>query len=169
MRATKHHDTNTALRQSFDEMRTRSFFPSHKISNVPSARSYSTILRLFDSALTRGSIAVCADVVAMTSKHFSKLNVSNLITVSAFKGAVIRQTTPKLLRIADRFNQFDSCQIISCQNYQNTLKFYNNFLTKSQCDLHVSVWADIGMMYFAKMSSLYSVENTDFDSGVITS
>ena len=169
MRATKHHDIKTALRQSFDEMRTRSFFPSHKISNVPSARSYYTILRLFGSALTRSSIAVCADMAAMTSKHFSKLNVSTLITVSAFKGAVIRQTTPNLLHIAERFNRFDSCQTVSCQNHQNTLKLYDNFLTKSPCVLHHQTRTVRPRIYFEKTASLYSVETTDFDSGVITS
>ena len=139
------------------------------MNKMPSARSYSTSLRFFRSALTRGSIAICADVVAMTSRHFSKLNVSNLITDSAFKGAVIRQTTPKLLRIAERFNQFDSCQTVSCQNYQNTLKLYDNFLTKSPCDLHHQTRTVRRRMYFEKISSLYSVETTDFDSGVITS
>lgn len=169
MRATRHHDIDTALRQSFDEMRTRSFFPSHKISKVPSTRSYSTILRFLRSAVTRGSIAICADVVAMTSRHFSKLNVSSLITVSALRGVVIRQTTPNLLHIAERFNQFASCQSISCQNYQKALKLYDTFLTKSPCDLHHQTRTVTPRMYLEKISSLYSVENTDFDSGVITS
>jgi len=117
----------------------------------------------------RGYIAVCANVVAMTSKHFSKLNVSTLITVSAFKGAVIRQTTPNLLRIAERFNRFDSCQSFSCQNRQKALKLYDNFLTKSPCNLHYQTRTVRPRIYFEKTSSLYSVETTDFDSGVITS
>ena len=165
MRATKHHDIDTALRQSLDEMRTRSFFPSHKISNVPSARSYSTILRFLRSAVTRGSIAICADVVAMTSRHLSKLNVSSLITVSALKGSAIRQTIPTLQHVAERCHKFGIADYLSCQNNQ---KLYDDFLTKSQCDLHLKTRTDRGRMYFAKMSSLYSVENKDFDSGVVT-
>ena len=165
MRATKHHDIDTALRQSLDEMRTRSFFPSHKISNVPSARSYSTILRFLRSAVTRGSIAICADAVAMTSRHFSKLNVSSLITVSALKGSAIRQTIPRLKHVAERCHKFGIAEYLSCQNIQ---KPYDNFLTKGQCDLRLKTRTDRGRMYFAKMSSLYSVENKDFDSGVVT-
>ena len=163
------HDINTVLPHSFDEMRTHRFFPSHRMSKMSSARSYSTIFRFFRSALTRGSIAICTDVVAMTSKHFSKLSVSSLITVSAFKGAAMRQTTSRLMHIAERFNHYGSCQFISCQNYQNTLKLYDNFLTKSPCDLHHQTRTVRRRMYFEKISSLYSVENTDFDSGVITS
>ena len=169
MRATKHHDINTEFSQSFDETRTHCFFPSHKINQMPSTKSYSTIFRFFRSALTRGSIAICVDVIAMTSRHFSKLNVSTLITASALKGVVIREITPNLLHIAERFNQFANYQTFSCQNYQNTLKLYDNFLTKSPCDLHHQTRTVRRRMYFEKISSLYSVENTDFDSGVITS
>lgn len=165
MRATKNHDIDKALHQSFDEMRTRSFFPSHKICNVPSARSYSTILRFFRSAVTRGSLAICADVVAMTSRHFSKLNVSSAITVSALRGSAIKQITPRLQHVAERCHKFSIAEYLSCQNIQ---KLYYNFLTKGQCDLRLKTRTDRGRMYFAKMSSLYSVENKDFDSGVIT-
>ena len=166
MRVTKHHDIDTALRQSLDEMRTRSFFPSHKISNVPSARSYSTILRFLRSAVTRGSNAICADVVAMTSRHFSKLNVSSLIIVSAFKEAAIRQKTPRLKHDEARCHKFSFTDYLL---FPIIRKLYDDFLTKSLCDLRLKTRTDRGRMYFAKMSSLYSVENKDFDSGVIRS
>lgn len=165
MRATKYHDIDIELRESFEEIRTRCFFPSHKINKMQSARSYSTILRFLRSAVTRGSIAICADVVAMTSRHFSKLNVSSLITVSALRGSAIKQTTPRLKHDEARCHKFCFIDYLLFQIIQ---KLYDDFLTKSLCDLRLKTRTDRGRMYFAKMSSLYSVGNKDFDSGVVT-
>ena len=73
-----------AFRQDhFDEMRTSFFFLSQRIIRIPSATSYSAILKFAVSAVRRGVMATCSDVISITVRHFSKESVSFLINTSA--------------------------------------------------------------------------------------
>ena len=165
---TRHHDINSTLPQSFDKIRRNCFF--HHTKSVKCYLSDHILLfPNFSDLLSRGLHCSLRRCIRDDVQTIFKTKCVLFDQLLCSQGAAIRQTTPRPMHIADRYNQFGSTQSVSHQNRQNALKLYDNFLTKSLCDLRHQTRTVRRRIYLEKISSLYSVENTDFDSGVITS